>query len=87
MTQSSSASVVALHRRYHFIEQREHSRMAPYVIDIDERGAAVKWSHSADSEIVRPTIIVGDLVSRCNQGAQGATPLCPAIRWTDCKEH
>jgi len=48
---------------------------APHVVDIDERGAAVKWLHSADSKIVRPTVVVGDLVSRRNQSAQGATPL------------
>ena len=57
--------------------------MTPHVVDVDERGAAVKWPHSADRQFVRSTRVVGELVSRRDQGPKGATPLCPAIRWTD----
>ena len=45
------------------IEQREHSRMSPHVVDIDERGAAVKWAQSINSKVMRPTIVISYLVS------------------------
>jgi hypothetical protein len=56
--------------------------MSPHVIDVDQRGAAMQWSHSADRKVVGPIKVVGDLISRGDQSAKGATPLCPAIRWT-----
>jgi len=56
--------------------------MTPHVIDVDQRGAAMQGSHSADRKVVGTTKVVGDLISRCDQCAKGATPHCPAIRRT-----
>jgi hypothetical protein len=41
----------------------------PHVVDVDECGAAVKWSHGFDGKIVGSTVVIGDLVSRHNQCA------------------
>src|SRR5262245_31372543 len=57
--------------------------MTPHVIDVHECGGAEKRSHGTNSNFVRLIVIVGELVSRCNQSTQRATPLCPAIRRTD----
>jgi hypothetical protein len=46
-----------------FIEQREHSRMSPHVVDIDESSAAVKWAQSINRKVVRPTIVISYLKS------------------------
>jgi len=43
--------------------------MTPHVVDVDECGAAVKWSHGFDGKIVGSTVVIGDLVSRHNQCA------------------
>ena len=51
--------------------------MTPHVIDVDKRSAAMQWPHSADRKVVGPTKVVGNLISRGNQSAKGATPLCP----------
>ena len=63
----------ALPRRYDFVEQREHSSMAPHVIDIDECGAPMQRTHGFDGKVVRLTAVIGDLVRRHNQCAQTAT--------------
>ena len=55
--------------------------MTPHVIDVDQRGAAMQWSHSADRKVVGPTKVVGNLISRGDQSAKGAAPFCPAIGW------
>jgi len=55
-----------LYSSQHFIEQCEHSSMAPNVIDIDECSCAEKRSHGADGNFVRLIVIVSELVSRRN---------------------
>ncbi len=51
--------------------------MTPHVIDVDQRGAAMQWSHSADRKVVGPTKVVGNLISRGNHSprAQRLTAL------------
>ena len=56
--------------------------MTPHVIDVDQRGAAMQWSHSADRKVVGPTKVVGNLISRGNQCAKGSTCHCPGISRT-----
>ena len=56
--------------------------MTPHVIDVDKRSAAIQWPHSTDRKVVGPTKVVGNLISRGDQSAKGAAPLCPAVRWT-----
>ena len=68
---------------YDFIEQGEHGSVTPDVIDVDECGGAEKRPHGADSNFVRLTVIVSELVSCRNQSTQRAAPLCAAIRRTD----
>ena len=75
-------SACRLHCCYHLVEQGERSHMTPYVVDIYERGAAAKWPRSANREVVRPTVVVCNLVSRRNHSAQAAAPYCCAIRGT-----
>jgi len=53
--------------------------MTPHVIDIDKCGAAEKRAYGADSNFVRLTVIVSELVSRRNQSTESATPFCLAI--------
>jgi hypothetical protein len=50
--------------------------MTPHVI------AAIHWPHSTDRKVVGPTKVVGNLISRGDQSAKGAAPLCSAVRWT-----
>ena len=57
----------ALPRRYDFVEQREHSSMSPYIVDVDERGATVQRTHGVNGKIVGLTMVIGDLVGRHNQ--------------------
>ena len=45
--------------RYDFIKQCEHSRMASYVIALDEGSAPVEWPQRRDCQVVSPTLIVG----------------------------
>ena len=47
-----------------FVEQREHSSMAPYVVDVDKRGAPVQRAHDFDGKIVRLAAVTGYPVSR-----------------------
>jgi hypothetical protein len=54
----------SLHRCYDLVEQRKYSRMTPRVVNMDNGGAAVKWTQGLDRKIVSPTVVVGDLVSR-----------------------
>jgi hypothetical protein len=37
--------------------------MSPHVVDIDERGAAVKWAQSINGKVMRPTLVISYLVS------------------------
>ena len=56
--------------------------MTPHVIDVNKRSAAIQWPHSTHRKVVGPTKVVGNLLSRGDQSAKGAAPLCPAVRWT-----
>jgi hypothetical protein len=67
--------------RYDFIKQCEHSRMASYVIALDEGSAPVEWPQRRDCQVVSPTLIVGDLIGRSNQSAQSTAPYHPLIYW------
>ena len=55
--------------------------MTPHVIDVDKRSGPIQRPHSADRKVVGPTKVVGNLISRGDQSAKGAAPLCPAIGW------
>jgi len=50
-------------RRDNFVEEREHRSMAPYVVDVNKRGAPMQRAHGFDSKIVRLTTVIGDLVA------------------------
>jgi len=56
-------------RRDNFVEEREHRSMAPYVVDVNKRGAPMQRAHGFDSKIVRLTTVIGDLVRCHNQCA------------------
>ena len=61
-------------RRDNFIKDREHRRMASYVVDFDEGGAPVDWPQRRDCQSVGLTVIVGDLIGRRDQSAQATAP-------------
>ena len=48
----------------HFIEQGEHSRMPPHVVDADQCGCAVTWTQGLEREVVSGVEIIAELVSR-----------------------
>jgi hypothetical protein len=50
----------------HFVEQREHSRMAYCVVDINERGGTVAGTQSFMPKLVGRIEVMGELVSRSN---------------------
>lgn len=68
-------------RRDNFIKDREHRRMASYVVDFDEGGAPVDWPQRRDCQSVGLTVIVGDLIGRRDQSAQATAPYHPLICW------
>jgi len=42
--------------------------MGPHVVDIDERGAAVKWTHSADRKIQCPPLALRTKIALSMRG-------------------
>ena len=60
---------LALARRDNLVEQRQHPQHDPFVVYIDECGAAVQWTHGLDSKIASPSVVRGYLVSRHYQCA------------------
>ena len=43
----------------HFIEQGEHSRMSPHVVDADQCGCAVTWTQGLEREVVSSVEVIG----------------------------
>ena len=63
------SAACCLGRRDNFVEQREHRRMAPYVVDVGECGTAVQRTHGFDGKIMCLSAVIGCLVSRHYQCA------------------
>ena len=61
---SNGAPGSVLGRCNNFVEQREHRSMASYIVDFDECGGAVQWTHSLDGKVVSRTVVPGNLVRR-----------------------
>ena len=66
----------ALTRRDNFVEQREHSRLTLYVIDLNEGGRTVTGTQDLISNLVSRIGVMGELVSRRNHCAQTAPLDC-----------
>jgi hypothetical protein len=58
-----------LSRCYNFVEQREHSRVAPHVVDVHEYGGAVNRGENFVPKLVSRIQVMGELVSRSNHCA------------------
>ena len=55
-----------LARRDNFIEQRKHRRMAPCVVDVNERRGAVTWTQGTVPKVMSSIEVMGKFVSRRN---------------------
>jgi hypothetical protein len=53
----------------HFVEQREHSGMASCVVDMNECGGTVAWTHGFVPKLVSRVEVMGHLISRSDDCA------------------
>jgi hypothetical protein len=52
-----------------FIEQREHGRVAPHVVNSNQCGSAVLWTQGFERKVMRSIQVMREFVSRSDNCA------------------